>query len=177
VPVLARLFRRLFLEALVKAFDAGKLRFFSSLEPLRLRPAFLRHLRLARKTECVVYAKPPFAGDPDDVLKYVARYTHRVAISNDRILDIKDGEVRFRWKDYRDDGRSKTMALAAEESRRIRVPFQPAFSTRQDGRASRSYRHAHKTKAIQGFYSGGDIGVIRKLYSPILFCGYRHVLL
>lgn len=115
VPVLARLFRRLFLEALVKAFDAGELRFFSSLEPLRVRPAFLRHLRLARKTEWVVYAKPPFAGDPDDVLKYVARYTHRVAISNDRILDIEDGEVRFRWKDYRDDGRSKTMALAAEE--------------------------------------------------------------
>ncbi|MEJ2228906.1 MAG: IS91 family transposase [Alphaproteobacteria bacterium] len=115
VPVLARLFRRLFIEALVKAFDAGELRFFSSLEALRMRPAFLRHLRLARKTDWVVYAKPPFTRDPDDVLKYVARYTHRVAISNDRILDIEDGEVRFRWKDYRDDGRSKTMALAAEE--------------------------------------------------------------
>lgn len=115
VPVLARLFRRLFMKALVKAFDAGKLRFFGSLEPLRMRRAFLRHIGLAWKTEWVVYAKPPPAGDPDEALKYVARYTHRVAISNDRLLDIEDGKVRFRWKDYRDDGRCKTMALAAEE--------------------------------------------------------------
>lgn len=62
----------------------------------------------------MVYAKPPFAG-PDDVLKYVARYTHRVAISNDRLLDINDGKVQFRWKDYRDDNRHKTMTLDADE--------------------------------------------------------------
>lgn len=114
VRVLARLFRRLFLTYLAKAFDAGKLQFFSALEPLRMRRAFLRHIAPARKTDWVVYAKPPAAG-PDDVLKYVARYTHRVAISNDRLLGLEDGEVRFRWKDYRDGSRCKTMALAAGE--------------------------------------------------------------
>jgi hypothetical protein len=62
----------------------------------------------------VVYAKPPFAG-PEDVLRYVARYTHRVAISNDRLIDIDDEKVQFRWKDYRDENRKKTMTLAAEE--------------------------------------------------------------
>jgi hypothetical protein len=115
VRVLARLFRRLFLNYLVKAFDAGKLQFFSALEPLQMRHTFLRHISPTRKTEWVVYAKPPFAGDPVEVLKYVARYTHRVAISNDRLLGLEDGEVRFRWKDYRDGSRCKTMALAAEE--------------------------------------------------------------
>ena len=114
VPVLAPLFRRLFLGYLRQAFDAGDLQFFSSLEPLRIRNAFLRHLAPAWKEDWVVYAKPPFAG-PDDVLKYVARYTHRVAISNDRLLDINDGKVQFRWKDYRDDNRHKTMTLDADE--------------------------------------------------------------
>ena len=78
-----------------KAFDAGKLQFFSSLEPLRERRAFLRHLAPTRKTEWVVYAKRPFAG-PEQVLDYVGRYTHRVAISNNRLLDIDDGKVTFR---------------------------------------------------------------------------------
>src|SRR5665213_1454926 len=80
VRVLARLFRRLFLEFLDKAFDAGNLAFFGTLEPLRDRRAFQRHLAPARKAEWVVYAKPPFAG-PEQILAYVARYTHRVAIS------------------------------------------------------------------------------------------------
>jgi Putative transposase/Transposase zinc-binding domain len=114
VRVLGHLFRRLFLEYLEKAFDAGELQFFSSLEPLRARRTFLRYLAPARKTEWVVYAKPPFAG-PEDVLRYVARYTHRVAISNDRLLDLDDGKVQFRWRDYRNGSRCKTMALAAEE--------------------------------------------------------------
>jgi hypothetical protein len=114
VPVLARLFRRLFLDYLKQAYDAGDLQFFSSLEPLRARNAFLRHIAPIRKKDWVVYAKPPFAG-PEEVLKYVARYTHRVAISNNRILDIDDGKVQFRWKDYRDDNRHKTMTLGADE--------------------------------------------------------------
>ena len=79
----------------IKAFDAGKLQFFSSLEPLRDRDAFLRHLAPARAAEWVVYAKRPFAG-PEQVLDYVGRYTHRVAISNNRLLDIDHGKVRFR---------------------------------------------------------------------------------
>jgi putative transposase/transposase-like zinc-binding protein len=114
VRVLARLFRRLFLDYLEKAFEAGELQFFSSLEPLRARQAFLRYLALARKAEWVVYAKPPFAG-PDDVLRYVARYTHRVAISNDRLLDLDAGKVQFRWRDYRNGSQHKTMVLTAEE--------------------------------------------------------------
>jgi len=114
VRVLSRLFRRLFLKLLQKAFDSGKLHFFSSLEALQDRKAFLRHLAPARKAEWVVYAKAPFAG-PQQVLDYVGRYTHRVAISNDRLLDMENGEVRFRWKDYRDDNRQKTMTLKADE--------------------------------------------------------------
>ena len=112
--MLARLFRRLFLQYLERAFDAGKLTFFGALEPLRDRRAFHRHLAPARKAEWWVYAKPPFAG-PEQVLAYVARYTHRVAISNDRLLGIADGKVRFRWKDYRNGSRQKTMTLAANE--------------------------------------------------------------
>ena len=101
VRVLSRLFRRLFLEHLQNAFDAGKLQFFAALETLRDRRQFARYLAPLRKTEWVVYAKRPFAG-PQQVLDYVGRYTHRVAISNNRLLDIEDGQVRFQWKDYRD---------------------------------------------------------------------------
>ena len=114
VRVLSRLFRRLFLEHLIKAFDDGKLVFFSSLEPLRSRDAFLHHLAPARAAEWVVYAKRPFAG-PEQVLDYVGRYTHRVAISNNRLLDIDTGKVTFRYKDYRHDSQQKTMTLDAGE--------------------------------------------------------------
>jgi len=91
VRVLSRLFRRLFLEYLVKAFDGGRLEFFSSLEWLRDPSSFLDYLAPLREAEWVVYAKRPFAG-PDQVLDYVGRYTHRVAISNNRLLDIADGK-------------------------------------------------------------------------------------
>jgi hypothetical protein len=114
VRVLSRLFRRLFLEYLVKAFDAGKLEFFSSLESLRDRHTFLGYLTPTRKAEWVVYAKRPFAG-PEQVLDYVGRYTHRVAISNNRLLDIAEGKVTFNYKDYRHGGQQKTMTLQAEE--------------------------------------------------------------
>jgi hypothetical protein len=114
VRVLARLFRRLFLAALEKAFDAKKLTFYGSLEPLRDRRAFHRYLAPARNAEWCVYTKPSFAG-PEQVLAYVARYTHRVAISNNRLLDIDQGKVRFRWKDYRNGNRQRTMTLATDE--------------------------------------------------------------
>ncbi len=114
VRVLSRLFRRLFLKYLIKAFDAGKLQFFSSLEPLGERRAFFRHLAPTRATKWVVHAKRPFAG-PEQVLDYVGRYTHRVAISNNRLLDIAHGNITFRYKDYRHDGQHKTMTLEAEE--------------------------------------------------------------
>jgi hypothetical protein len=120
VRVLARLFRRLFLEYLEKAFDADKLSFFGALTPLRERRGFQRHLSRPRQTEGVVYAKPPpellsKGAGPEQVLAYIARYTHRLAISNDRLIGIDDGKVRFRWKDYRNGNRPKTMALTANE--------------------------------------------------------------
>ena len=114
VRVLSCLFRRLFLEHLQDAFDSGKLQFFSTLENLRDRGEFARYLAPVRKAKWVVYAKPPFAG-PEQVLDYVGRYTHRVAISNNRLLDMEAAQVRFRYKDYRNQGQQKTMTLAAEE--------------------------------------------------------------
>ncbi len=114
VRVLSRFFRRRFLELLEHAFDAGELRFLSALAQLQNRDAFKRYLAPVREKEWVVYAKPPFAG-PEQVLDYVGRYTHRVAISNNRLLDIEDGNVRFRWKDYADDNQQKSMTLTADE--------------------------------------------------------------
>ena len=114
VRVLSRLFRRLFLEQLCNAFDAGNLEFFSSLESLRNPSAFRNYLAPLREVEWVIYAKRPFAG-PEQVLDYVGRYTHRVAISNNRLLDIAEGKVSFRYKDYRHEAQQKTMTLQAEE--------------------------------------------------------------
>ena len=114
VEVLSCLFRRLFIEALQKANAAGQLQFFSALAQLKENSTFQRYLAPLRQTDWVVFAKPPFAG-PEQVLDYVGRYTHRVAISNNRILDIDDGKVRFRWKDYRRGGQQKTMTVSAEE--------------------------------------------------------------
>jgi hypothetical protein len=114
VRVLSRLFRRLFLERLQSAFDSKKLKFFFALERFRDRREFLSYLYPLSKSEWVVYAKPPFAG-PEKVLDYVGRYTHRVAISNNRLLDIEDGQVSFRYKDYKDRSQQKTMSLSAEE--------------------------------------------------------------
>jgi Putative transposase len=114
VRVLSRLFRRLFLKYLEQAFHSGKLQFFTALEHLHDCRQFLRYLAPLRKKEWVVYAKPPFAG-PQQVLDYVGRYTHRVAISNNRLLDIEAGQVKFQWKDYRDNSQQKTMTLSAEE--------------------------------------------------------------
>ena len=107
------LFRRLFL-TLQKAFDAGQLHFFSSLEALHDPPAFTRYLDPVRTQEWVVYAKPRFAG-PQQVVDHVGRYTHRVAISNHRIVDIEDGQAKFLWRDYRNNNQQKTMPLSAEE--------------------------------------------------------------
>lgn len=114
VRVLSRFFRRRFLEMLEHAFDIGELKFFAALANLQNRNAFQQYLVQVRKKEWVVYAKPPFAG-PEQVLDYVGRYTHRVAISNNRLLDMEDGRVRFRWKDYVDGNQQKSMTLTADE--------------------------------------------------------------
>src|SRR5271166_218996 len=114
VRVLSLLFRRLFLEQLQFAFDSGRIQFFSSLESIRDRCAFLRYLEPLKKAKWVVYAKRPFAG-PEQVLDYVGRYTHRVAISSSRLLAIEAGQVSFGYKDYRNHGQQKAMTLSAEE--------------------------------------------------------------
>ena len=116
VRVLSRLFRRLFLERLTAAHKAGRLQFFGKLQGLADREAFARYLSPLRKTEWVVYAKRPFAG-PDPVLTYLARYTHRVAIANSRLVTLSDNAVAFRWKDYRSHGRErwKTMTLTPDK--------------------------------------------------------------
>src|SRR5208283_4679500 len=114
VGVLSRLFRGRFLHHLENPFAAGKLNFFSAHRHLHQPAAFRRHLAPAHRTEWVVYAKRPFAG-PRQVLDYLGRYTHRIAISNNRLLHMDDVHVSFRWKDYRDGNAKKTMILAAEE--------------------------------------------------------------
>jgi hypothetical protein len=114
VRVLSRLFRRLFVEALDQAFIDGDLHFFNELEPLAEATRFAAHLDRARATEWVVYSKPPFGG-PVQVLEYLGRYTHRVAIANQRLLSIDNGQVEFRWKDYKHEQRPKRMTLSADE--------------------------------------------------------------
>ncbi|TMH79569.1 MAG: IS91 family transposase [Betaproteobacteria bacterium] len=116
VRVLSRLFRRRFLEALTQAHDAGEMRFFGEHAELADPASFRQWLVPLRSCEWVVYAKRPFAG-PEQVLAYLSRYTHRVAISNSRLIGFDDRGVTFRWKDYRAKGRTryKTMTLAAGE--------------------------------------------------------------
>jgi hypothetical protein len=114
VRVLARLFRRLFLEALRAAFDAGELRFSGAVAELTQPAAFARLLAEMRRRDWVVYAKLPFGG-PEQVLAYLGRYTHRVAIANSRLVSLADGKVTFRWRDYRHRGKTKRMTLPADE--------------------------------------------------------------
>ncbi len=116
VRVLSRLFRRLFLEKLFAAHQAGHLSFFGDHAPLAACKAFAAYLRPLRKIEWVVYSKRPFGG-PQAVLAYLSRYTHRVAISNSRLISVDDAGVTFKWKDYRTKQRErqKMMTLATDE--------------------------------------------------------------
>jgi hypothetical protein len=114
VGVLSRLFRGKFLALLSDAFARGELKFFGQLAALYEPSRFRAWIRGLRRIEWVVYAKPPFGG-PEYVLKYLARYTHRVAISNGRLLSLENGRVTFRWRDSKDHNQMKTMALDAVE--------------------------------------------------------------
>jgi len=128
VRVLSRLFRRLSLEALAGLHEAGRLAFFGDLAPLADKRAFDAALAPLRRSEWVVYAKRPFAG-PQAVLAYLARYTHRVAISNSRLIALDEAGVTFKWKDYRIKGRDRfrTMTLdAAEFIRRFLLHVLPS---------------------------------------------------
>ena len=116
VRVLSKLFRRLFLTRLLELYEAGEPGFFGNQAGLRDRRVFLRLIARMRKKNWVVYAKPPFAG-PAAVLAYLSRYTHRVAISNRRLISLDDRGVTFHYKDYRRDGaeRYRTMTLTTDE--------------------------------------------------------------
>jgi len=116
VKVLSRLFRRLFIEGLIRLHKAGKLKFFRHMAKLADPDTFVAHLSPLRKTDWVVYAKQPFGG-PEAVLTYLSRYTHRVAISNHRLISADADTVAFRWKDYRikRGDRMKVMRLTTDE--------------------------------------------------------------
>lgn len=114
VNVLARLFRRLFLEALARAYKQGKLSFYGTSAYLAEPLAFNRLLASLRAREWWVYAKRPFGG-PEQVLAYLGRYTHRVAISNHRLLALQDDHVTFSWKDYARGNQQRIMTLKADE--------------------------------------------------------------
>ena len=114
VRVLSRRLRTLFLERLRIAFASGELRFSNDLAALAEPAAFAERLGVLRGVEWVVYAKRPFAG-PEQVLAYLGRYTHRVAIANTRLTSLQDGQVSFTWKDYRHEGKTKVMTLGADE--------------------------------------------------------------
>jgi putative transposase/transposase-like zinc-binding protein len=114
VRALAKVFRGRYLAGLRRAFDRGDLHLTGGLATLAEPAAFAAWLDELRAQAWVVYCKPPFAG-PEHVLAYLGRYTHRVALSNDRLLALRDGRVRFRWRDYADGGRGKVMELAVDE--------------------------------------------------------------
>ena len=114
VCVLSRLYRRLFLEKLGTAHRAGKLKFFNDLAPLADTKAFAAAMAPLRRTEWVVFAKKPFAG-PEQVVAYLSRYTHRIAISNRRLVALDDTHVAFNWRDYAHGSKTKVMRLDAHE--------------------------------------------------------------
>jgi putative transposase/transposase-like zinc-binding protein len=170
VRVLSRLFRRLFLEALQKAFQADQLQFFSHLEPLRDPAAFAAYLKPLRETEWVVYAKPPFGG-PEQVLTYLGRYTHRVAISNQRLASLQDGKVSFQWKDYRHHNRAKTMTLEAEEfiRRFLLHALPPQFQRiRNYGFLANSHRR-EKLALCQQLLTADPTGLLPVILAAVAF--------
>ena len=114
VHALSRTFRRLFLDGLAAAFRCGEFGFFGELAPLADPAAFAERMRALRHCAFVVYAKPPFGG-PERVLAYLARYTHRTAIANSRLIAVEDDHVAFSYKDYRRSGREGVMRLAPHE--------------------------------------------------------------
>ena len=114
VRALSRCFRDLFLQRLRAAFANDELRFSGTLDVLSVPANFTARIDALAQIDWVVFAKPPFAG-PEQVLGYLGRYTHRVAIANSRLVGFDNGKVSFTWKDYRQDGKTKVMTLSADE--------------------------------------------------------------
>jgi hypothetical protein len=161
VRVLSRLFRRRFLEALDQAYRAGRLQFFAEHAALTDASAFAAWLTPLRECEWVVYAKRPFAG-PAAVLAYLSRYTHRVAISNQRLIALDERGVTFRWKDYRAKGRTryKTMTLGAHEfMRRFLLHVLPGgfHRIRHSGFFANAAREVNLAKARALLHAAPDV--------------------
>jgi hypothetical protein len=166
VRVLSRLFRRLFLERLNQAYQAGELKFFGEHQALTDAGAFLDWIKPLRKIEWVVYSKPPFAG-PEAVLAYLSRYTHRVAIANSRLLKFNDQGVTFKWKDYRSKQRFryKTMTLNSDEFiRRFLIHVLPSgfHRIRYYGLLANSGRRDNLKRARQLLMAHPDAEVANK---------------
>ncbi len=155
VQVLSRVFRGKFIALVKRAYERGQLVFPGRLRPWEDRNCFEQLLDQAVRQDWVVYAKPPFGG-AQQVLKYLARYTHRVAIANSRIATFDGQRVSFRWKDYADDDRHKTMTLAADEFiRRFLMHVLPRGFTRIRYYGFLANRHrAQKLAAIRGMLGG-----------------------
>jgi hypothetical protein len=148
VRVLSRVFRGKFLAGLKAAFSKGQLGFVGHGDTLVDAADFQRVLSAAAQVEWVVYAKPPFGG-PEHVLKYLARYTHRVAISNGRLLGLQEGMVRFRYKDYAHGRRKRVMTLSALEFvRRLLLHILPPGFVRIRHYGILANRHRHKKLAL-----------------------------
>ena len=174
--MLSRLLRRLLLRYLEEAFDTGRLRFGGTLSPLTERRAFVAQLAPARETEWVVYAKPPFGG-PQQVLGYVGRYTHRVAISDDRLLDVEAGHVRFRYRNSPTEPPSVATATLTAAERCIPPADHP--SPRRLGRKLPA-EHAFRKRLVDQTISTSTPGKATSAISLVLcqremrcaVCGY-----
>jgi hypothetical protein len=192
VEVLSALFRRLFLEMLCAAHKAGQLQFFGDLVPLAEKAAFEAHLKPLRNINWVVYAKDPFAG-PKQVLRYLSRYTHRIAISNSRLISADENGVTFRYKDYRLDGsaRYKTMTLATDEFiRRFLLHVLPKrfhrirhYGLLASGNRAANLAHARELIAVPTCLNASDtsepaeINEQRVLPQPCPCCGGRMIII
>ena len=192
VRVLSRLFRRLFLEMLAAAHEADRLKFFGDHAALAGRAIFAAFLAPLRKVEWVVYAKKPFGG-PQAVLAYLSRYTHRVAISNRRLISADETGVTFRWKDYRIEGhaRYKTMTLPTHEFiRRFLMHVLPKgfhrirhYGLFANGNRAENVALARKLLAMPPSVSEPDTGLSfepdqpRTLPKPCPCCGGRMIII
>jgi hypothetical protein len=192
VRILSRLFRRLFLEKLVDAHDAGRLQFFGDHAQLAERHSFTAYLAPLRKAEWVVYAKRPFGG-PEAVLAYLARYTHRVAIANSRLIAFDNTGVTFRWKDYRAKGRErfKLMTLAVDEFiRRFLIHVLPSgfhrirhYGLFANGGRAENIARARQLLNVPAMQRGSadadstDDGEPQELSHPCPCCGGRMIII
>jgi hypothetical protein len=156
VKVLAKMFRGKLLDLVREAYARGKLRFFGNTKPLADRVSFDRFTMHLKEIKWLVYAKPPLDG-PEHVIKYLARYTHRVAIANGRIIELADGRVTFRWRDSRDGNKQKLMTLdAVEFIRRYLLHVLPCGFVKIRRFGFLANRNPVHRSPCAGLYSGAD---------------------